>query len=902
MNKLLFSLALVALAITQGSAMAPPPVKNLITEEKTSPGRQDGSVRVAMDPVNSNTVESNPYLACPEGTTLSGSWYIDPNKEFNYTAGSYSDAEMSNIAGLVLKQYRYFSENRYAIDSLRVIGYFGYTDLIEYITSPCDSRGGMDDKGNMTRPINFEVAFYKINEKGLPGEVVYRDTVALKGVRSGVAGTQGNLYFFTPKLKKPLKMYEGFFSFCAVNNGGPFTDCWFGLAGCESTGGYQVQENLVTKTFGEPYTRAPLAYCFFGSEDEPLAQKAIKLEGLPAPVLTEGSDKAKVQVSVNNLGSQPVNDVTLELYGDDRLVATEKINRTLAPDESYTYTFGARVDCSYGEHRITVRNVTPGDENLSGKELSVMATGDISSASQNNDPFYISHIKVGNDIDNASDAQPYTSFEDQVANLTAGQTITATMTTGGAEYRRYMKLWVDWNGNNSFDDKGDFVGYSTTGTFNISVPQDVEVLPGEKKMRFMVSAKDTPPTGTYEVGETEDYTLNIVRPEGAPAFSTDKWELYANPAGTDPQVQQVVFTNKGLQALNGEVSIDYDLPHSPIPRFADGHAKPLMAPAAGALVPVLTKAAKATVADESEDYMPRYDRANNGWMRLSGASQLTFANLYPGEMMTGIKGMQLTGVDVFAGDIANATLVVYGQKTQTENGDLLASQKVTLTPNTWNTLTLDKPVTVDGTDLWVGLQMATSTGKNQIGVDYSTTVPGFADLVKSDKWYTMASLGAPVSINLDARFSGQRTPAVGWLKTDKTTFTIPADGSTLLTVTANTQGLEPGVVYEGVVKIKTNDPVTSLAKIPVYLTAANTQGIKGVEDITQGTIRVVAPKTIVVDSKKKVVRMAVFRPNGSQVQQSWNSRLSLSACPEGVYIVKVTYEDQSSDTASVVVK
>ena len=34
----------------------------------------------------------------------------------------------------------------------------------------------------------------------------------------------------------------------------------------------------------------------------------------------------------------------------------------------------------------------------------------------------------------------------------------------------YIGAWVDWNGNGSFDEAGEFIGYLPKGTIKVSIP------------------------------------------------------------------------------------------------------------------------------------------------------------------------------------------------------------------------------------------------------------------------------------------------------------------------------------------------------------------------------------------------------------------------------------------------
>ena len=44
----------------------------------------------------------------------------------------------------------------------------------------------------------------------------------------------------------------------------------------------------------------------------------------------------------------------------------------------------------------------------------------------------------------------------------------------------YIGAWVDWNGNGSFDEAGEFIGYLPKGSIKVSIPDEAVVVPGER--------------------------------------------------------------------------------------------------------------------------------------------------------------------------------------------------------------------------------------------------------------------------------------------------------------------------------------------------------------------------------------------------------------------------------------
>jgi len=96
----------------------------------------------------------------------------------------------------------------------------------------------------------------------------------------------------------------------------------------------------------------------------------LKFERLLSPLETASDKYEKVQVEVMNIGEQAISDAKLQLYLDDKLLATEELGVTLASMESYKHTFDQRIDCSQpGKHNIEIRNVTEGDEQTAHQSM-----------------------------------------------------------------------------------------------------------------------------------------------------------------------------------------------------------------------------------------------------------------------------------------------------------------------------------------------------------------------------------------------------------------------------------------------------------------------------------------------------------------------------------------------------
>ncbi len=127
---------------------------------------------------------------------------------------------------------------------------------------------------------------------------------------------------------------------------------------------------------------------------------------------------------------------------------------------------------------------------------------------------YIAGVTVA-DLNNPSGASPYSDFTHLLANLARGETFNVELTPGFPDrpQAEYWKIWIDYNGDHDFEDKGEevFSGYADsvntvlTGVF--TVPCDTVCC---TRMRVSMRYGGWPPIcGTFPYGEVEDYSVNI---------------------------------------------------------------------------------------------------------------------------------------------------------------------------------------------------------------------------------------------------------------------------------------------------------------------------------------------------------------------------------------------------------
>lgn len=125
---------------------------------------------------------------------------------------------------------------------------------------------------------------------------------------------------------------------------------------------------------------------------------------------------------------------------------------------------------------------------------------------------HISGVEVA-DLDNSSgkDEDGYGDYTNLTAHLTQGKEFSLSLeTTSQLGLPRWWKVWIDYNGDEDFDDEGEEVfsayrSYFVTGC--ITVPCCTII--GNTRMRVSMASNLPPHTGDIGSGEVEDYTVNI---------------------------------------------------------------------------------------------------------------------------------------------------------------------------------------------------------------------------------------------------------------------------------------------------------------------------------------------------------------------------------------------------------
>jgi len=95
------------------------------------------------------------------------------------------------------------------------------------------------------------------------------------------------------------------------------------------------------------------------------------------------------------------------------------------------------------------------------------------------------------------------------------------------------------------------------------------------------------------------------------------------------------------------------------------------------------------------------------------------AVLFPSSLTSNYVGRTIQEVYFFMGDIPSSTrILISSAGTANTPGDIEYQQNVSLnTPGSWNTIALDTPYEIDGTDIWLSLEVNHPQAIRSVGCD-----------------------------------------------------------------------------------------------------------------------------------------------------------------------------------------
>lgn len=159
--------------------------------------------------------------------------------------------------------------------------------------------------------------------------------------------------------------------------------------------------------------------------------------------------------------------------------------------------------------------------------------------------------------------------------------------------------------------------------------------------------------------------------------------------------------------------------------------------------------------DDPEDQILNYDGDNVTGPVFNPGAYVTAAR-FPANIMGIYTDNVLTAVQMYIVETpSSARLVILSGdgSSGVPTGEITGQSVGTLTPNSWNTIQLNQPYTIDGSEIWIGLDFSVNNSIMVMGCDAGpANTNGDFLLQDSDNiWTTFRELTSTESINWNIR-------------------------------------------------------------------------------------------------------------------------------------------------------
>ncbi|MCF6171057.1 MAG: T9SS type A sorting domain-containing protein [Bacteroidales bacterium] len=300
-----------------------------------------------------------------------------------------------------------------------------------------------------------------------------------------------------------------------------------------------------------------------------------------------------------------------------------------------------------------------------------------------------------------------------------------------------------------------------------------------------------------------------------------------------------------------------------------------------------------------------YDGDNASAIGTSTDYEWRVAARFPSDMVTPYVGMEITSVDVFINDPGTAyKLQIYGMGSFNTPGpgELLLEQSFDAIGASWNTITLDNPVKIDGQNIWVGYWFTSTGGLFTPGVD-AGPVAEDGDWMAAGPGWSHLSDNPDLQFNWNIRANLTGEAMTAWLSTDPTEGTLVKDEYIDVDVNIDASGLTSDQ-YQGKINVRNNDPENELVKITVLLNVT-----VGINENGEKEFVVVYPNPakdyLRIGTNGDLTHVRIVNTIGQvvfdqQMDQS-NATISTSNLESGVYFVQIDTE-HGTTTQKIVIE
>lgn len=284
-----------------------------------------------------------------------------------------------------------------------------------------------------------------------------------------------------------------------------------------------------------------------------------------------------------------------------------------------------------------------------------------------------------------------------------------------------------------------------------------------------------------------------------------------------------------------------------------------------------------------------YDGENADAIGLISGGTFYGAARFPSELTSIFENYKIESVDVYINDVPTILkLTIWNAGTTTSPGAILHQQTFVPTSASWNTITLDNPLTISGSDIWVGFEVVHNAGLFILGVDGNPSVPD-GNWISQDalNWEHLSDYEINGNWNIRANISYN---GMNWLSVSPKSGLLSEGMVQDITASFNTEGLEIGS-YTANLRITSNDAENPLVIVPVTLQVVLVNFVDEPEVVQVNLFPNPASTYVQVLAGEQIDRISIIDMSGKVVSMEKVSNLSavldLSGLNSGMYIIQV---------------